>query len=332
MKRRGFLRALGLGGLGVALPAEALARNGAARWHERMAPLMGTFASVAVYTEDHLAADIAIDSCFAEMRRVEGLITDWNATSETSQLNMRRALRLPEVSSELISLTLMAETIRQQTGGSFNPLSRELTLRWREARETQKLPSRSKIAQAIEASAKSAARIEEGSLRIHGRAELEFGGIGKGFVVDAGVRVLRQLGVRFARVAGSGDLRFLGAARWSVDIEHPREERLLGTIALDGEVGVATSGDYRSVAEISGERFHHLLNLSNGRPCRWNQAVTVVAPSAMLADAYSTAAFSMPTAEAITFLNGLPQVEGLVVDHNGLALRTRGLKIIQAQS
>ena len=109
----------------------------------------------------------------------------------------------------------MAESIRQQTGGSFNPLSRELTLRWLEARETQKLPSRSKIAQAIEASAKSAARIEEGSLRIHGRAELEFGGIGKGFVVDAGVRVLRQLGVRFARVAGGGGPRIFGGARWA---------------------------------------------------------------------------------------------------------------------
>lgn len=324
MNRRGFLKGCALGVAGIAMPSSAYCTSG--RWHERMSPAMGTFVSVAVYSDDARIANAAIDSCVSEMRRVEALITDWNDASETSLINAKRLVHLAELSSELVSLAVSAQLVRGQSSGSFNPLTRELTLRWREAREGGRLPSKLMIDDAIERSHESSIEIDEGRLRLRGRAELEFGGIGKGFVVDAGIRSLRAAGIEFARVAGSGDLRFLGDGPWSVEIEDPRQERTMGSIEVRGEVGVATSGDYRSVTEIGGERFHHLIDLATGQPSRWNRSVTVVAPSALLADAYSTAAFSMPTEQALAFLGRLPGVEGLLVDVHGKVRRTERLR------
>lgn len=324
MNRRGFLKGCAVGAVGMVMPNAAFGSTG--RWHERMSSAMGTFVSVAVYADDGFVANAAIDRCLAEMQRVEAIITDWNGASETSLLNTKRHFRLEELSSELVSLALMAQSIKTESGGRFNPLTRELTLRWREAREGGRLPSPLVIEDAIRRSRESAVAVDAGQLRLHGRGELEFGGIGKGFVVDAGVRSLRASGVKFARVAGSGDLRFLGDGPWSVEVEDPRAERTMGSIEVGGEVGVATSGDYRSVAEIEGERFHHLIDLATGAPSRWNRSVTVVAPSAVLADGYSTAAFSMPTGESIRFLERLPGIEGLVIDAQGSVYRTKRLR------
>lgn len=324
MNRRGFLKGCALGAVGLTIPRAAFAAT--ERWYERMSSAMGTFVSVAVFADDSVLANAAIDRCLAEMRRVEALITDWNGESETSFLNKKRQISLGDLSSELVSLALTSQSVGSESHGRFNPLTRELTARWREAREGGRLPSRSVIEGVVQQSRESSLIVEAGTLKIHGRAGLEFGGIGKGFVVDAGIRSLRASGVKFARVAGSGDLRFLGEGPWNVEVEDPRAERTMGSIAFSGEMGVATSGDYRSVAEIAGERFHHLIDLATGTPSRWNRSVTVVAPSAVLADAYSTAAFSMPTDEAMRFLERLPGIEGLVVDAQGLVRRTRGLR------
>ena len=328
MNRRGFLKGCALGVAGIAMPSSVYGTT--ARWHERMSPAMGTFVSVAVYADDDRIANAAIDRCLAEMRRVEALITDWNEASETSLLNAKRLVHLAELSSEVVSLAVSAQLVRGESGGRFNPLTRELTLRWREAREGGRLPSKLVIDDAIERSRESSIEIDSGRLRLRGRAELEFGGIGKGFVVDAGIRSLRASGVKFARVAGSGDLRFLGDGPWSVEVEDPRRERTMGSIELLGEVGVATSGDYRSVAEIGGERFHHLIDLATGQPSRWNRSVTVVAPSALLADAYSTAAFSMPTEEALSFLDRISGAEGLLVDSQGRVRKTSRLRFTES--
>ncbi len=324
MDRRGFLKLCGLSAGAIVLPHSAYA---AGSWHERMSPLMGTFVSVAVHSEREDVANVAIDSAFREMRRVEALITDWNNDSDTSVLNR---VRSAAVSSQLMSLAAAAQSMRECSGGQFNPFTRELTLRWREARAGGRMPSASTILEAVERSRSSSLTVEKGKLALSGRGDLEFGGIGKGFVVDAGVRVLREQGIRAARIAGSGDLRFIGRGPWTVDVEDPREERVMGTISMHGEVGVATSGDYRSVAEIEGERCHHLLDSTSGRPSHFNRSVTVVAPTAALADGYSTAAFSMPTSVALAFLQSQPQVSALIIDAAGRSHRTANLNFLPA--
>lgn len=59
-------------------------------------------------------------------------------------------------------------------------------------------------------------------------------------------------------------------------------------IAVDG-YGVSTSGDYRNYFEQDGQRYSHTFDARSGRPIAHKLAsVTVVHPSALMADGLST--------------------------------------------
>src|SRR5690606_28361688 len=66
---------------------------------------------------------------------------------------------------------------------------------------------------------------------------------------------------------------------------------------------VATSGDYERFFVVDGIRYHHILDPKTGSPSRSGAiSATVINKSAMLADAYATAAFVMGKDPGITFL------------------------------
>ena len=149
-----------------------------------------------------------------------------------------------------------------------------------------------------------------------GSSTLDFGGIGKGFVADYGCAVLKQLGVKFARVACSGDIRFLGDTEWQVDIRHPRMPYTLRTVSLSGDAAISTSGDYEDHWSVNGEQYHHLLNLATGMPARENMQLTIVAPSCAVADGLATGLFASSAAEVHQRAATLG-ARAMVVSHRG---------------
>ncbi|PTT91616.1 thiamine biosynthesis protein ApbE, partial [Pseudomonas sp. HMWF005] len=57
-----------------------------------------------------------------------------------------------------------------------------------------------------------------------------------------------------------------------------------------GDAAIATSGDYRQWVEVNGQTYAHTMNPATGAPLRNRlAAVSVVAASCMLADAWATA-------------------------------------------
>jgi thiamine biosynthesis lipoprotein len=134
---------------------------------------------------------------------------------------------------------------------------------------------------------------------------LDLGSVAKGLAIDMAARELQPL-ENFAIDAG-GDLYLGGCSPeglpWSVGIRHPRlENALIHSIRVSNRA-VCTSGDY--------ERGDHILDPVTGDPARSVASVTVVAPTAMLADALATAAFVLGPAEGIELFNRLG-VDGLI--------------------
>lgn len=67
------------------------------------------------------------------------------------------------------------------------------------------------------------------------------------------------------------------------------------------EGAVCTSGNYRRYSEIEGRRYSHILDPRTARPTDTHPSVTVVAPTAILADAWATA-LSVLGPEGLTLL------------------------------
>ncbi|HLG10203.1 MAG TPA: FAD:protein FMN transferase [Dehalococcoidia bacterium] len=151
---------------------------------------------------------------------------------------------------------------------------------------------------------------------------LDLGAIAKGFAIDLAGAELAPLG-NFAINAG-GDVLVRGrnaaGAPWQVGVKDARRpDQLLSVVSLT-EGAVCTSGDY----ERRTESGHHLLEPGSQAPAASLASVTVVAPSAMLADALSTAAFVLGAENASQFLQR-QGVEGLMFTSDGRLISTPGL-------
>jgi len=110
---------------------------------------------------------------------------------------------------------------------------------------------------------------------------------------------------------------------WRVTIRDPlRSGGTLGTLALRGEC-VASSGDYLQQFSES-QQLHHILDPRTGLSPDHTSAVTILARSAMDADALSTAIFVTGPDAGLALLGGLPGVEGLIVTKEGERLTTPG--------
>jgi thiamine biosynthesis lipoprotein len=148
---------------------------------------------------------------------------------------------------------------------------------------------------------------------------LDLGAVAKGLAVDAAARELEPFS-DFAIDAG-GDLYLAGCnpqgAPWSVGIRHPRREgELIDSLRVSNQA-VCTSGDY--------ERPRHILDPRRGEPAGSVASATVVAPTAMLADALATAAFVLGPAAGIQLLHRVG-VEGLIVTPHLERFETGGLR------
>ena len=142
---------------------------------------------------------------------------------------------------------------------------------------------------------------------------LDLGAVAKGLAIDLAARELEPFH-DFAIDAG-GDLYLAGrnaaGEAWTVGIRHPRDhEQVLDTLRVS-DSAVCTSGDYeRQVPGDSGD--HHIVDARAGATATAIASATVIAPSAMVADAMSTAAFVLGPAEGLALLRR-HSLEGLLV-------------------
>jgi Na+-translocating ferredoxin:NAD+ oxidoreductase RnfG subunit len=154
------------------------------------------------------------------------------------------------------------------------------------------------------------------------RVGIEFGALGKGYAVDRVVRLLVAAGVSTALVDFGSAAYALGRPpgedAWRVGIRHPRDaRRVLGVVRLTDRA-VASSGDDQQAIVIRGVRYGHILDPRTGRPAQRAVSASVVADTALEADALSTAAFVCGPREGVNLLEELG-LEGVIASQDSKA-------------
>ena len=145
--------------------------------------------------------------------------------------------------------------------------------------------------------------------------------------MDAAARELQPF-ADYAIDAG-GDLYFggrdPGGALWSVGIRHPRlDGQIIDTLRVSDQA-VCTSGDYERRVVGSDRNGHHILDPRAGESACALASATVVAPTALLADALATAAFVLGPTEGLQLLERLG-VDGLLLTPELERYETPGLR------
>ena len=261
-------------------------------------------------------------------RHVESVCTRFEATSELRLLSTQIGIPV-YVSDTLFEALRFALAVAEESDGAFDP-----TVGARmEARGFDREYRRGTVAQsgidAMDVSYRDIELDEDArTVTLHRPLVLDLGAVAKGLAVDMAAKELAPF-EDFAIDAG-GDL-FLGGHNandepWSVGIRHPRDrDVMLETVRLSNSA-VCTSGDYeRPVPNEDAstqDREHHIVDPSTGRSSTEAASVTVIAGSAMVADALATAAFVLGPTKGIALLER-HGAEGLLVMPSLERVRTR---------
>ncbi|MDQ6993863.1 MAG: FAD:protein FMN transferase [Mariprofundus sp.] len=259
--------------------------------------IMGTLVEFTVSDTDRTIAEQAIAEAANEMQRIEDSFTIYGDHPNSVKLfnisAVDHPVSLPDEVSKLLETAL---AVQQQSGNRFNPALARLNLLWGFSLDPppNAPPSDLAIRTAIPPS-ECIKHIAKQWARSDRRCQLDFGGIAKGYAIDRGIDILKKHGIANAIINAGGDMRLIGQHHqqpWKIGIRHPRKAgSVLSSLSLQGDVSIVTSGDYERFFIYQGKQYHHILDPKNGYPARKNQSITVIAPSAMLADAWSTALF-----------------------------------------
>jgi thiamine biosynthesis lipoprotein len=279
---------------------------------------MGTVVTIeVVHANAH--SDEAVDRAFGWFHEIEARCTRFRYDSELTRLTAQVGVHVP-ASPILYEAVQFALMVAEESGGAFDPTvghRMEAAGFNREHRTGETF--RTAIAPDDSATYRDILLDpDQRTILLRRSLTLDLGAVAKGLAIDTAARELEPF--RDFAIDAGGDLYMGGSnehgAAWSVGIRHPHgNHEFIERVSVSNQA-VCTSGNY--------ERPGHLLDPRTKMPSDALASATVIAPSAMLADAMATAAFVLGPQEGIRLLSRLG-VEGLLVTSDLQRYGTRGL-------
>jgi FAD:protein FMN transferase len=259
-------------------------------WDE---PHMGTIFRIVIHADDKEKAITAVTAAFKRIRELEGVMSDYKASSEVMKLcaaNDKEPGKQFAISEDLATVLSHSIETSKLSDGAFDVTIGPLSKLWREVRKTKQLPNETtRKAEMAKVGWKNIELNREKKtvqLKLAGM-RLDFGGIGKGFAADEALAVLKKHGFPKSLVAAAGDITVGDAPpnreAWHVEIEPLGKDQPKKTVKLVN-ASVSTSGDLFQFVEIDGRRYSHVLDPKSGLGLMGNSRATVIAPKGYQAD------------------------------------------------
>jgi thiamine biosynthesis lipoprotein len=258
-------------------------------------------------------AEQAIEAAFSRAKEIEQKYSRFIKGNVLANLNSKVG-EWTEVDEETFGLLKFGEEIKKKSGGVFDLSVKGILESWGyDAEYSFKEKGEGKIG-----------GIEFGNGRVKLSAEIELGGIGKGYAVDEMAKILEKISGRYFINAG-GDIFAKGlnekGEKWKVYFEHPADvEEVIGFVEVEesGRGLACTSPSKRQWKDK-----HHLVDPRTKKPADKMLAVYTQSKNCSLADAYSTALFVMGYKVAREKIGELP-IEAMLIDVSGAIYRTEG--------
>jgi thiamine biosynthesis lipoprotein len=282
---------------------------------QRSELLLGTYIDIRATSKDN-EVSLQVSQAFDIIRYLEKKFCFHDTTSVLFSINHNDSER-HDIDADFYALLLMADDIYRLSGGLYDVSIGRLIELW--DWDAEVVPPDSMIDTVLLDVGFHLLRYDETSLYKPIGMMLDFGSIAKGYIIDKVIDYFVSKNVMEVYINAGGDIRFFSnnSRKWRVGIRHPRAGELVGSAELIGrlhipDMAVVTSGDYHRFFIKDGIRYHHILNPTTGHPARPTVSVTVISPSAFIADALSTAAFVIPPEQAIEMINHFPQAEAII--------------------
>ena len=298
---------------------------------------MDTVMNLTVYGENAAAA---LENAEKELHTLDESVL--SRTAEGSELSALNAANGETVSygadDPLPKLIETALAISKATDGAFDPTLAPVLDAWGFTKDLHRVPSADELAALLARTGRDKVALEKTAdgwtVTLLDGAQLDLGGIAKGYAADLLRAQLEKEGVTSATLDLGGDVFVMGkksdGSDWRIAVKDPADTESYLGILTASDAFIVTSGVYERYFEENGVRYHHIIDPKTGRPAESGLvSVTVVCENGSWADALSTACFVLGADGALALRDDLAaqrtDFELILVTDDGRVFCTGGL-------
>lgn len=309
---------------------------------------LDTICSVSVYrmtAEDGSVKDAsgmedealdAINGSFEVCKDLESKLSRTRKDSDVSRINSAKG-EWTEVSAETLDLIKKGVDYSDLSGGDFDITVGGVTKLWdfHAAEGEAEIPDEEAVAEAVKHVGYEGVEIDGDGSRVRladPEAEIDLGGIAKGYIGDCMTEYLEERGVVSAVINLGGNVICIGGktdeSGFVIGVETPFSDRreIIGTVEAADKT-LVTSGIYERRIEVDGKSYHHILDTATGWPAETDlDAVTLIADKGSSADidALSTTCLIKGADEGMKLIENTDGVEAIFVLSDGSIRTTDG--------
>jgi thiamine biosynthesis lipoprotein len=285
-------------------------------------PAMGTTFTLYLYSADPKNAAAVAEEVFDQIDETEQELSNYRETSELSRIDNEAAKGPVTTDPETFDFLVQSVYWSKVSGGAFDITVGRLMKAWGFFRKQGHVPTDTELGQLRAVTGWKKIVLDPSTRTVRFTApgvELDPGGIGKGFAVDAAVRVLRRDHVAAALLsAGSSTIYALGApphsSGWKIVIPGPLPGKgeLTSVTLRDTSLSSADCSQKNFTAD--GHFYCHIMDPRMMRPVEGRVQVSIVDPSATASDALSNVLFvETPKQSLATLRTFAPRSRAIIV-------------------
>lgn len=296
---------------------------------EREVFAMDTYMTIKAYGA---GAEAAVEAAEQEILRLDELLSVSGENSEIRRVNDGENVTLSEDTAALVEQAL---TLAEETGGAFDVTIYPLMKAWGFSSGAYQVLDQQQRSQLLTLVGREHVHYdgEAGTLRLDEGAEIDLGGIAKGYLGDRLAEIMEEYGVSSAMISlGSSTIRLVGekadGSAWNIALRDPEDSgAYLGVLSVRDCV-IDTSGGYERYFEQDGRTYWHILDPATGAPADSGlRSVTIVGEDGAEGDGLSTALFVMGKEKALAYWRlHADDFDVVLVEDTGEITVTEGLE------
>jgi FAD:protein FMN transferase len=286
---------------------------------------MGTQFAVYLYANNEAQASGVAEEAFDEVDRIEQELSNYRTTSELSRIAREAALAPVTTDPETFRFLEESQHWSQVSDGAFDITVGPLMKVWGFFDHGGHVPSQDELERIRPMVGYRNVELDPATRSIHFRVagvDLDPGGIGKGFAVDAVVAILRTRHVTAALIsAGSSTVYALGRPPgkpgWRVIVPDGSPDHVTISSVLLRDTSLSSANCNEKHFIVAGHLYCHIMDPRTLLPVEGRFHVSIIHPSATASDALSNVLFVDTPEESLAFLRRYaPEARALIVSGN----------------
>ncbi len=295
-----------------------------------------TFCTLTVYStgEDFERYNEIFATELERYHRLLDIYSSYDGVANLHTINQNAGKEPVQVGDELFDFLVRATELCELTDGYTSITMGAVTSVWKKAIANKTVPDGDVLSEAAKHTDISLLVLDKQSKTAYladTQARLDAGALAKGYVSDKLRAALIDVGCESFLIDLGGNLSSHGikqnGGEYVASVEDPIKQTALNTrIALTDRT-LSTSGSYNRGFEKDGIRYHHIIDPFTQMPKNTYVSTSVLCTDGAMADALSTALFSMSYEDGRALIDSLDGTEAIWIFADGRIEHTSGIII-----